>query len=217
MPVVITSENDILTGPAEFEANLGHVETGLGRLIERWRADKNPNLAAILQSILEEVQELEDAIWIVIYGRTIDYAEGEQLDMIGRIVGEPRASLGDEEYRARLRVRIRINQSIGEPGDVIEVLRLLDPAAFKYSEFRIAAFRIDYREPLSLPAVGQAVPRIVAETRAAGVSGLVVMPVDPDRSALFGSDYDPTLNATVGFSSDYDGTVGGLWAHAARA
>ncbi len=218
MPIAIVTENDDVTGPAEFEADLGHVETGLSRLIERWRADTNPNLATLVSSVLEEVQEFENAAWIVIYGRMIDYAENSQLDMLGRIVGQDRLGLGDDAYRARIRVRIRINQSIGTPKDVIAVLRMLDPSAFSYIEYGTATFRVVYREPPSTAAVGSQIPAIVKDTRAAGVAGLVTMPVDrvDGRSALFGSVYDPTLNAARGFSSSYDPTIGGLWSHAAR-
>lgn len=219
MPIAIVSENDDLTGPAEFEADLGHVETGLGRLIERWKADVNPNFGALVSSVLEEIQEFENAAWIVIYGRMIDYAENAQLDMLGRIVGQDRSGLSDDAYRARIRVRIRINQSIGTPKDVIAVLRMLDPSRFRFTEFGAAAFRVDYLEPPSTAAVGSQIPAIVRDTRAAGVSGLVTMPVDrvDGRDCLHGSAYDPTLNVSVGHSSSYDTTTGGLHCHETRA
>src|SRR5437879_2909075 len=97
--IVITPADDPLAPPnlAETEADLGHVELALSRLIERWKADVNPNLAAFVSSCAEEVQELENAIWFVIFGRMPDYAEGAQLDMLGRIVGQGRNSLSDDQ------------------------------------------------------------------------------------------------------------------------
>ncbi len=219
MPVIVTTENDILTGPASAEADVGHVEVGLGRLIERWRADKNPVLAAILTSYLEEAQELEDAIWFVIYGRMLDYAEGAQLDMLGRIVGQPRDGLPDDRYAVQIRARIRINRSIGTPTDVIEVLQLVDSAVFHLTEIGTARFQINYETPPSDAATGREIPDLIRQTRAAGVGALVAFPVDrlTGRGARFGSVYNPALNASIGWSSVYNADVGGLFCHAVRA
>lgn len=220
MPTVITTENDILTGPAEAEADLGHVEIGLSRLIERWRADKNPNLAAILTSYLEEGQELENAIWFVIYGRMLDYAEGAQLDMLGRIVGQPRNGLSDDRYRVHVRARIRINRSIGTADDVIEVLRLVDPGVtYHFQDVGFASFRLWSDVPPGDAATGHEIPDLVRQTRAAGVGALISFPVDraTSRGAKYGSIYSFGLNANVGYSSIYDPTVGGFYGHAVTA
>lgn len=219
MPIAIVTENDDLTGPAEFEADVGHVEAGLSRLIERWKADTRPNMGKLLAPLLEECQELENAIWSVIYGRTIDYAEGEQLDMLGRIVGQPRNGLDDDAYRAHVNARIRINRSFGTSNDVIAVIRLIDSAAFHLTEGERASFLVYFDEPPSNAGIGRELGNLIKQARAAGVAGLVTMPVDRDegRGAFFGSVYDPPLNAARGWSSVYDTTVGGLFGHAKRA
>jgi hypothetical protein len=116
-----------------------HTPLALLRLIERWKG--KPNLAAILASYTDQLQLLENALWDIITARLVDYAEGAQLDAIGRIVGEIRQGQNDAQYRARLRVRIRINQSFGTAEDVIIVLQMLDAALFAFVESGLCAFR----------------------------------------------------------------------------
>lgn len=195
-----------------------HTPLALSRLIERWRAENNPQLANLLSSYTDEVQELENAIWDVMVGRLTDYASGVQLDALGRIVGQKRESLGDAAYRAHIKARIRINQSFGQPRDVIAVIKLVDSAAFHLAEFPTASFRVWFDAPPANAAVGHELPKLIKQTRAAGVSGIVSFPVDrlTGRGAFFGSSYAPTLNVARGFSSSYDSTVGGLFGHVAR-
>lgn len=195
-----------------------HTPLALSRLIERWKAENNPQLANLLSAYTDEVQELENAIWDVMVGRLTDYAVGIQLDALGRIVGQKRESLGDAAYRAHIKARIRINQSFGQPRDIIVVIKLVDSAAFHIAEFPIAAFRVWFDEPPANASVGHELPSLIRQTRAAGVSGMVTFPVDrlTSRGAFFGSSYDPALNVARGSSSSYDSTVGGLFGHAAR-
>lgn len=206
-------------GGATAETDLGHAETGLSRLIERWRAEDKPNLAALLTTFLDPIQEIENQIWFVLYGRMVEYAEGDALDMLGRIVGQERNSASDDVFRARIAVRIRINQSFGRALDVIEMLMLLTDARAHLREIGTASFVVTLDSPPEDSGIGFALPGLIAETRAAGVSGLVSFPTDSVdlRGAFFGSAYAPTLNATLGFSSFYDSSVGGLYGHAARA
>lgn len=221
MPLVVTPTTDPdYVGGSEVNADNSHILTGLGRLIERWRADSHPNLAKLLEIYLDAIQEFEDALWGVYFARLPDFAEGVHLDALGRVVGERRNGSADDRYRARISVRIRINQSYGRPKDVIEMLQLLDPAGFRLTEFPTASFRVDFTDPPANGGVGQEIPGLVRETRAAGVSAIVSMPVNsatPARNAFFGSVYSPTLNSARGFSSSYDTSVGGLFGHSARA
>lgn len=193
-----------------------HSPLALARLIERWRADSHPNLAALLTSFTGEVQTLESAIWATLVGRLPDYAVGVQLDALGKIVGQIRNGLSDAAYRVHIKARVSINQSFGRPEDIIAVLRLIDTPVFHLVEYPTARFEIWYETPPSTPAIGHELPSLVSQARAAGVNGLVLLPTDP-RSAFYGTSYAPTLNATRGYSSSYDPSVGGLWSHGARA
>lgn len=196
-----------------------HTTKALARLIERWRQDRNPNLAKLISSFTDEVQELENAIWDSIVARLPDYAEGAQLDVLGRIVGRRRDGLGDAAYRAHIKAQVRINQSFGNAEDVIEVIKLVDTVSFHFRDYPIASFSVWFDAPPSNASIGRELPDLISRTRAAGVRGLVSFPVDrvSARGAFFGSAYDPTLNAARGFSSSYDSSVGGLFGHAATA
>lgn len=184
-----------------------HTPLALSRLLEFWK-DK-PTLRQLLSNYTDEIQLLENAIWDTITKRLIDNAGDAQLDVLGRIVGEPRNGLGDAAYRVRIRVRIRINQSFGTAADVIAVLRLADPAPFHYVRYGTAAFRIDYVSPPAIAARGQ-LARFVSEARAAGVRSSVVIPTST-RSARWGDVHSGTLNQHIGWGDIHSSTIGGLW------
>ncbi len=160
-----------------------HTEQALGRLIEWWQ---KPALRALVRTYTDEIQEAESMLWDVIVSRFVDYAAGVHLDRLGRVVGEPRKGKGDAAYRARIKARIRINQSFGNPVDVIGVLRAVDPAAFHFVEMAPASFVIVYDEPAVSLAVQGEIPGIVAECRAAGVGAGVIQPID-DPGVLDGA------------------------------
>ena len=195
-----------------------HTPLALSRLIERWKAENNPQLANLLSSYTDEIQELENAIWDVIVGRLTDYAVGEQLNVLGRIVGQKRESLGDAAYRAHIKARIRINQSFGQPRDVIAVIKLVDTVDFHLVEYPNAHFYVWFDEPPTNASIGHELPSLIRQTRAAGVGALVEFPVDrlDGRGSFHGSEYDALLHVAEGHSSEYDSTVGGLHGHAAR-
>ena len=63
-------------------------ERAEGRLLSQFY-DSNV-LKLLLNVYTSEIQELSDAIYMLMAGRTINYAQGKQLDAIGRIVGRDR-------------------------------------------------------------------------------------------------------------------------------
>ena len=83
-----------------------------------------PNLNAFLAALLRQVQKAEDALKAVIQERFLGFASGDNLDAIGRLVGEPRLGrLDDNVYRKAIRLRIYVNGSSGRPEDLMEVCR----------------------------------------------------------------------------------------------
>src|SRR5690606_7213019 len=95
----------------------------LSRLVTQFR-DK-PRIEALLKAIAAQVQQLEDVATDLLEKRWLDSAEGAQLDGLGRILGLDRGAWDDEQYRARLRVRIRILLADGTPENIIATLALL--------------------------------------------------------------------------------------------
>lgn len=64
-----------------------YTEEGLGKLIEQY---KSSNIKDLITPFIKQVQDLEQANHDVYMRRCIDKGEGVQLDIIGRIVGQPR-------------------------------------------------------------------------------------------------------------------------------
>lgn len=95
----------------------------LDRLVTQFR-DK-PNLTAFIKAFAAQTTELKAIASDLRDNRWLDTAEGAQLDGLGRILGLERGGWGDEQYRARLRVRIRILLADGTPENIIETLSLL--------------------------------------------------------------------------------------------
>lgn len=143
-----------------------HVEQGLALLLLQYR-DK-PRLAALISSFLRRVQELEDADFDVLIKRLLDNATGEQLNVIGRIVGQVNeASWNDETYRLFIKARIRANQSNGHGNDVIDVVNLVEAADFVLREYYPATMFVDFA---TAPAVAPLI--LIALARRAKGSGV---------------------------------------------
>lgn len=97
-----------------------HEAEALARLAEEFK--NKDNLKALLNALTKQVQALEDVFWDLFTKRSIDTAEGVQLDVIGRILKQPRGTSPDDaSYRLFLRARIRVLRSNGTPENVISV------------------------------------------------------------------------------------------------
>ncbi len=99
-----------------------HVTLGQGRLLE---VLQRPNMKALLGVYLTQIQELENVLFGVFVDFVIDDATGEQLDLIGRIVGQSRNGRVDDVYRTWLKARILVNRSSGTLPELIAIVRLL--------------------------------------------------------------------------------------------
>ena len=91
-----------------------HVQEGLANLVQQFK-DK-PDLAALLTSYLEQIQDLETAYFGLLTERTLNAAVGVQLDGIGAIVGEDRRGRDDADYRLAIRARIKASTPAGREG-----------------------------------------------------------------------------------------------------
>ena len=103
---------------------IDHVTGALKRLCE-YAKDK-PKLRDLLTVLVEPVQDVENAFTQILLERTVDTALGAQLDVVGAIVGQPRAGVSDDElYRRYIRARIATNKSRGTVNDLLKVARLV--------------------------------------------------------------------------------------------
>lgn len=113
------AEPDRITAHAHVTT---HVADGLAAVM---RALRNAaNLKAISAAWLAQVQALEDVLWDLLLQADLTYAVGAQLDQIGVIVGMPRGTLDDTDFRPILRAAIRARRSSGGTEDLIAIATL---------------------------------------------------------------------------------------------
>ena len=94
------------------------------------------NFQKLLYAIVTQIQAIQTQENLLISMRSLDTAQGVQLDGLGQIIGLLRITgQSDESYREALQFQIFINQSNGTPEDVISIL-----------EFSTKATRVFYNE-----------------------------------------------------------------------
>lgn len=126
-----------------------HAEDGRRRLVSQYaQAVRLNSLVGILAG---RAQPLEDALHALLTRRWIDEAEGQQLDELGLIVGEPRNGRADPEYRGALLVRARLNAASGEydPIPILAATLSEDAGFVSVEEVFPAAVRVNMTGDLS--------------------------------------------------------------------
>ncbi len=187
-----------------------HVNEALARLLEQFKG--KPRIEALLDLYVDQVQEIEVALYDVITETVLSTAIGTQLDNLGAVVNAERQGLSDADYRTVIRARIRVNLSSGTAADLIAITALLIPstATIELIEYFPAELKI-YVAGEGLQGTD---PFIVAaylgEGRAAGVR-LVFEYIENDATDSFTmsdeGDY-PTLSTATGYGSTLTGDGG---------
>jgi hypothetical protein len=144
-----------------------------------------PRIAALLAATVARVQELEDATWEVMIRYTIDGADTARLDVLGKIVGQPRFWADDEIYRAVIRAKIRANRSRGLTDDIIQVIQLAAAVTTMtfVDSYAPATARVVLGEPINV-ARQVALAFLLPKTRPAGVQLHLSRPVAAVASSL---------------------------------
>ncbi len=124
-----------------------------------------------LASYLGRLQELENAAFFLLQSMSISSAFGDLLNKLGSMVGEPRLGRSDVDYKAGIRLKIRVNLSSGRASDIIAVALLAAPSIINYVENYPgpASFTLDL---LNLGSAPYVVDKL-KHTRAAGTYGLI--------------------------------------------
>lgn len=73
----------------------------------------------------QQFDDLETAGQTLLTMLDVEASEGAQLDVIGRIVGQPRNGVDDDIYRLYLNARALANKSAGTVEDIFKVMRAL--------------------------------------------------------------------------------------------
>jgi hypothetical protein len=101
-----------------------------------------PNMNAIVASYAIQAQELETVFISLIVNTMLPTAEGEQLDVLGRIVGEERQGRSDDDYRIAIGARIRSNVSNASVEDIIAVLKSAVDRTYEVKDLGYASFLV---------------------------------------------------------------------------
>lgn len=130
-----------------------------------------PRIAALLQAYVQRVQELEDATWAVMDRYTVAVADTTRLDILGRVVGQPRFWSNDEIYRSVIRGKIRANRSRGLTDDIVDVVQCVTPTSdpVHVAHYSPATMFVWPEAPIDAATDLIALKFLLPKTRAAGV------------------------------------------------
>lgn len=84
-------------------------------------ADALNNIKKMVTALITPFATLETALLALLTQRSVDTAIGAQLDVLGKIVGEVRNGLDDDDYRRYVRARVLANRSQGVSEDLIKI------------------------------------------------------------------------------------------------
>ncbi len=82
-------------------------------------------LNALIRGLIFPLEELEQELKNLREMPHIEKAEAKSLDILGRLVGQPRLDMNDEDYRAWIQVAIRLNMSSGTAEEVLQILSII--------------------------------------------------------------------------------------------
>ena len=213
LPALLGGEPSFVfpTGPGEIEAPGVACDLALARLLGQF--SDSTALRQLICSLVSPLDELEDALLDVHYNRWLaDTTTGVQLDVIGRIVREPRNGLDDATYLRALRTRVLINRSSGKLEELIEIALTFEPD-IEPIEFREHAPNSITARPLgTFDADPKALNERLNAARAGGVNlQLIYLPGVATAAASFTlADTTVTTDAAKGWGSTTETTGGEL-------
>lgn len=100
-----------------------HVKRALKRSLTQYRGKEKHE--GFITAVVNQVQDIEDAIFFMIDARSLAQATGLQLDNLGTLVGRARGGFDDDFYRILLYVQIGQNTSQGGAEKIINIYKLL--------------------------------------------------------------------------------------------
>lgn len=161
---------------------------------------------AITTSLLNRVQEAEDAFWTLLSSISIGNATGDLLRKLGKLVGEGQQGRSDGDYQAAIRLQIRVLRSRGRATDIIDVSVLAAINSVpRYSEYYPAGFWVDID---NLPAGGQVAPKL-GHTKAAGTYGNLVF--SPDATHFLSWSHTSGATSQQVWADSVSGTPDNKW------
>lgn len=106
-------------------------------------------LRGFVDSLLEPTVEWQEGVDKLLTAYNIDSAEGEQLDIIGKLLNVKRLAQTDDKYRKDIKIRIIVNSATGTGANFIDMLRLLlgDDYQFRMNEQFPATVVVSLMQP----------------------------------------------------------------------
>lgn len=190
-----------------LEEKSDHTEEALTYLLQQYKGGVAPTLESLISILVDQLQELEVAAFDVLLLRFQDTADGEQLDVLGRVVGEDRKGRSDDDFRAAITARIKANRSGGTVEDIIGVVLLLTSNSFEIISKPPAAFQIHFSDALSDDDATN-IALMVKASRLAGVNCQLIYNNGDDDDVLTLGDSTLSSSSTQGLA-DVSKTTGG--------
>lgn len=147
---------------------LNHCDLAKAKLIEQFKT--RPRIESLLCDVfIQQIQELEVALFDLRTETTLDDAVGVQLDVLGVIIGQGRLGLGDENYRVLLKARVLANRSDGQLETLIAILVLIygEPVTIVATTPDPASVRLEVLSPATFDEV--VVQGILEDAKGGGV------------------------------------------------
>jgi hypothetical protein len=168
-----------------------HADQAVARLLQQYR--EGVSVPALISALCAPLQELEDVLWDIRLRRAVATAEGAQLDVLGRIVGQPREGRTDPVYRIWILARVRLNKGSGRPEDILQIFAGITQGmtALDLEEQYPAAFVL--RVGLSPGVAAQELASLLHLAKAGGVRAIVEAPNDVPANT-FTLDIGPGLD-----------------------
>lgn len=168
-----------------------HVTAAIKRLPQQFKG--KPNIEALLRILVDPAQDLEDVFWTLAYERTLakalELGLDSIIDLIGKIVGEPRDGKTNEDYARFIQARITARRSSGLTETLIKVAKLIinDSAATIYVQNRgNATVEVAVLDIATDDDLAELLLNFMRSVVSAGVRVIVVyQDLDPDDDPWF--------------------------------
>jgi hypothetical protein len=196
----------------DFVAKTDRVTQALKNLLTQFHG--KPNMEAFVASFVQEVQALEYVFIDLALLRALSNAEGVQLDGLGDIVGEKRLGRVDDDYRAAIEGKIRINRMHGRIEDVILGMKLTLDNTYEITQLVDATMLVYMQEawdPINDPSLETLITAL-RNIRGGGIKTWFQYGIaDDDNIFRFATADLEEASTTQGFANDAE-TTGGYWA-----
>ena len=150
-------------------------------------ADTPNNIVNLLTALVTPCTAIEAAFQQLFTERFVDTAIGAQLDIVGKIVGQDRNGMSDDDYRRYCRARIATNRSRGTVEDLLKIAGLVigDPAATLVEDTQgVAAYVLRWGATVPPANVADILIDFLTAADAAGVRGILESLSDTEPNTL---------------------------------